>query len=446
MHILTVGLSHQTAPVELRERLSFSPDRLPLALKHLSEMKSILEAVIVSTCNRMELYVVVDQLHTGEYYSKAFLENWFQLDRKEFEPYLYVKKEQAAVEHLLRVVSGLESLVLGETQILGQVKDAFGKALEAKSTGTILHELMTRALRFGKRAHRETEIGQNAVSVSYAAVELGKKLFSSFEGKTVALLGAGKMSELTAKHFQANGADRVLVLNRTLARAEELAQKVGGEAMELSQLPTALTQADVVVSSTGATEYVITVEMMREIARKRFMPLFLIDIAVPRDIEPAVHELDQVFLYNIDDLQEIVQANLTLRQQEATRIEEWIELELTEFADWVNMLGVVPIIRAMREKAVSVQEEAMDRIARKLPELTEQELRVLRKMTKSIVNQMLRDPITRVKDLGNHPNREEALQMAAHLFAVEEESKLVESKEKEPVVSSVGLIQKFSLS
>lgn len=445
MHILTVGLSHRTAPVELRERLAFAPDRLSLALKHLSDMKSILEAVIISTCNRMELYVIVDQLHTGEYYSKAFLENWFQIERKEFEPYLYIKKELEAINHLFHVVSGLDSLVIGETQILGQVKDAYQTALSAGTTGTIFNELMTRAIRFGKRVHHETEIGQNAVSVSYAAVELGKKLFASFAGLTVALVGAGKMSELTAKHFQANGAERVLVLNRTFARAKELAAKIDGEALELSKLPSVISEADIVVSSTGADQYVMTKEMIQQAVEHRVTPLFLIDIAVPRDIEPSVHDLDQVFLYNIDDLQEIVQANLTLRKQEATRVAEWIESEQKEFIDWLQMLGVIPIIRAIREKATSIQEETMERIERKLPDLTEKELRVIRKMTKSIINQMLRDPITRMKELANHPNREEIYKLIEYIFAIEEENSCTVEEEKDSYVPLV-FAEKLTMS
>lgn len=446
MHLLTVGLSHQTAPIELRERLSFSPDRLSLALKHLREMKSILEAVIVSTCNRMELYVVVDQLHTGEYYSKAFLENWFHIDRKEFETHLYVKKEEEAVEHLLRVVCGLDSLVVGETQILGQVKDAYQTALESGTTGTYFNELMVRAIRFGKRAHRETEIGQNAVSVSYAAVELGKKLFASFHGKTVVLLGAGQMSELTAKHFQANGINRLIVLNRTLSRAKELAEKVDGEVMEMSQLPLALSQADIVVSSTGASDYVITKEMLEELSTKRMSPLFLIDIALPRDIDPAVHDLEQVYLYNIDDLQEIVEANITLRKQEASKIEKWILEEQESFSEWLRMLGVIPLIRGMREKAISIQEEAVERIERKLPDLTEHEKRVVRKMTKSIINQMLRDPISRIKELANHPDREEVYRMVEYIFAMDDQPKKENESEKKSLVASAVLGKKFSLS
>jgi glutamyl-tRNA reductase len=420
MHILVVGLNHKTAPVELREQLSFSEDRLSLALRALHDMKSVLECVIVSTCNRMELYVVCDQLHTGRYYAKSFLETWFRIPREKFVGHLYVKADREAVEHLFRVVCGLDSLVIGETQILGQVKDAFFAAQAAKVTGTIFNMLFKQAVTFGKRVHSETEIGQNAVSVSYAAVELGRKMFDTFDGKTVLLIGAGKMSELTAKHFHAVGADRVLVVNRTLARAQELAARFNGEAWPWERLSDALREADIVVSSTGARQPVLTRETVAPAVRGRRSPLFLIDIAVPRDIDPAVHELDQVFLYDIDDLQGIVDANLALRELEAKKVEEWIRLEVQEFREWVDTLGVVPLITALREKVLAIQEEAVVRIERKLPELTEQEKRVIRKHTRGMVNQLLHDPIVRIKELATTPKKEAAQEMFVYLFALEE--------------------------
>ncbi|SFX11358.1 glutamyl-tRNA reductase [Thermoactinomyces sp. DSM 45891] len=421
MHILTIGFSHKTASVELRERLVFQEDRLAMALRSLRDMKSILECVIVSTCNRMELYVVVDQLHTGEYYSKAFLESWFRIPKEEFQEHLYIKQDQEAVHHLFRVVCGLDSLVIGETQILGQTKTAFLQAQEIGTTGTVFNMLFKQAVTFGKKVHSETEIGQNAVSVSYAAVELGKKLFSSFQNQTILLIGAGKMTELTAKHFASNGAARVIVINRTLAKAEELASRFHGEARSWEQLLPSLAEADIVVSSTGAKQAVITKELIAPVLENRRTPVFIIDIAVPRDIEPSVHELDQVFLYDIDDLHGIVEANMKLRHQEAEKVLEWIQHECDKFHEWLQTLGVVPLITALREKAISIQEEALLRIERKLPELTEHQRRVLNKHTKSIINQMLRDPIVRMKELAASPQKEEALDLFVHLFALENE-------------------------
>ncbi|TCS96529.1 glutamyl-tRNA reductase [Hazenella coriacea] len=438
MHTLIVGFNHKTAPVELREKLSFSDDRLQMALRSLRDMKSILECVIVSTCNRMELYVVCDQLHTGEYYSKSFLESWFRIPREEFVDHLYIKQNQEAVDHLFHVVCGLDSLVLGETQILGQVKTAFLTAQSTGTTGTLFNMLFKQAVTLGKRVHAETEIGQNAVSVSYAAVELGKKMFDTFADKTILLIGAGKMSELTAKHFYSTGATRVLVVNRTLEKAEEMAKKFHGEARSWDQLIPSLAEADIVVSSTGASRAVLTKEMVEIAIQQRRSPIFMMDIAVPRDIDPGVHELDQVFLYDIDDLQGIVDANMSLREQEAEKVRAWIVNETKQFQDWLQTLGVVPLISALREKAISIQEETMARIERKLPELSEQEKRVLRKHTKSIVNQLMRDPIVRIKELATSSQKEDALDMFVYIFALEQQLKEKEL-EKERKTASVEL-------
>ncbi|RAL26683.1 glutamyl-tRNA reductase [Thermoflavimicrobium daqui] len=441
MHTLVVGLNHKTAKVEIREKFAFSDRDLSLALRTLRDMKSILECVIVSTCNRMELYVVCDQLHTGEYYSKAFLESWFRIPREEFESNLYIKENETAVNHLFQVVAGLDSLVIGETQILGQVRSAFLTAQAEKTTGTIFNMLFKQAITLGKRVHTETEIGQNAVSVSYAAVELGKKMFESFRDKTIVLIGAGEMGELTAKHFYAAGATKVIVLNRTLAKAVEVAQQFQGIARSMEQLCESLQEADIVVSSTGSTKPILTKEVMEPIINKRRSPLFLIDIAVPRDIDSSVHELDQVFLYDIDDLHGIVDANITLREQEAQKVRVWIDKETRSFQEWLQMLGVVPLITALREKSLAVQEETMARIERKLPDLTEREKRVLRKHTKSIVNQLLRDPIVRIKELAATSQRDEALDLFVQIFSLEEH---IQEKEIEQKAASSTLIKSLN--
>jgi glutamyl-tRNA reductase len=439
MHTLVVGLSHQTAPVELREKFSFDPDRIAIPLRALRDTKSMLECVIVSTCNRTELYIVADQLHTGEYYAKAFLESWFRLAREEFVPHLYVKTNKDAVEHLFRVVCGLESLVIGETQILGQVKQAFQAALQAGTTGTLFNHLFKQAIALGKKVHTQTEIGQNAVSVSYAAVELGKKLFTSFAKKTVLLVGAGKMSELTAKHFQASGVKEVLVVNRTFSKAEELASIFQGTAYPWEHLTQALIEADVVVSSTGAKQFVITHDIVKNVLMERKKALFFIDIAVPRDIDPLINELDNAFLYNMDDLEEIVASNISLRKQEAERVEVWIEEEQTAFREWLDTLGVVPVISALRSKSLQIQADAMAKIERKLPDLTEQQRRVINKQTKSIVNQMMHDPIMRMKELASTEEKEVALHLFKHLFALELDNSQADQKQEKIMPSGLPL-------
>ncbi|MED4082198.1 glutamyl-tRNA reductase [Halalkalibacterium halodurans] len=431
MHILMIGLNYKTAPVEIREKFSFQDSELPQALHQLRQMKSILECTIVSTCNRTELYVVADQLHTGRHFTKTFLADWFKLPKDEFTPFLTIRENDHAIEHLFRVATGLDSMILGETQILGQVRNSFFIAQEEQVTGSIFNHLFKQAITLAKRAHSETDIGQNAVSVSYAAVELGKKIFDDFKGKQVLILGAGKMGELTAKHLHSNGAEQVTVINRTREKAAELAKRFLGVDRPYNELTEAIVEADILISSTGATGYVVTSDMVSHALKKRKgRPLFMVDIAVPRDLDPALASHDDVYLYDIDDLQNIVQTNLEERRAEAEKIELLIEEELVEFKQWLNTLGVVPIITALRTKALTVQGETMESIERKLPNLTERERKVLRKHTKSIVNQLLRDPITRIKELANEPEREEALDLFTKIFALEEELAEQEKQEK----------------
>lgn len=413
----------------MREKFAFQEAEMPIALNQLRNMKSILECTIISTCNRTEIYVVADQLHTGRHFTKTFLADWFQLSKDEVSPYLDIREDHHAIEHLFRVACGLDSMILGETQILGQVRDSFLLAQKEQATGTIFNHLFKQAVTLAKRAHSGTEIGQHAVSVSYAAVELGKNIFGDFTGKHVLILGAGKMSELTAKHLHANGAEKITVINRTEARAAELAARFLGQARPFEQLQEALVDADILISSTGARDFVVSKDMMAQTLKKRKgSPLFMVDIAVPRDLDPALAELDDVYLYDIDDLQNIVEANLEERKREAEKIELMVEMEIDEFKSWLNTLGVVPIITALRTKALAVQAETMESIERKLPDLTEREKKVLRKHTKSIVNQLLRDPVTRVKELAGEPGSDDALELFTKIFALEDE---LEAHERE---------------
>jgi glutamyl-tRNA reductase len=429
MDILLLGLNYKTAPVEIREKFTFSDDGTARALHHLSQTKSIAECIILGTCNRTEIYVVCDQLRTGRCETRNFLAEWFGVDKESFQDHLYVKENEEAIEHLFRVACGLDSMVVGETQILGQVRDAFLFAQQHETTGTVFNTLFKQAITFAKRAHTETGIGQNAVSVSYAAVELGKKIFGSFAGKEVLIIGAGKMSELTAKHLHANGSEHVRVANRTLERAQLLAEKFQGDACTMEQLPQALLAADIVISSTGATGYVITKEQLKPIMKQRkHRPLFMIDIAVPRDLDPSIHDLDNVYLYDIDDLEGIVASNLAERSREAERLEGMIREEVVAFTTWYQTLGVGPLIAALREKALSIHSEAMRKMENKLPNLTERELHIIRKHTKGIINQLLHDPVVRLKELAAGRNGEEVLDIFSSIFALEE---ILERNEQE---------------
>ncbi|WP_257346367.1 glutamyl-tRNA reductase [Pseudalkalibacillus decolorationis] len=431
MHIIKVGLNHKTAPVEIREKVSFQPEELEAALIKLRQTKSILECVIVSTCNRTEIYAVADQLHTGRYYIKAFLAEWFSLEKDLLTPYLTIQEREDAVEHLFKVACGLDSMILGETQILGQVRSSFFKAQQMTTTGTVFNELFKKAITLAKRSHSETDIGENAVSVSYAAVELAKKIFGGLKGKRVLILGAGKMGELTARHLHSNGVENITVLNRTFTKAQELADRFGGQAGSMDDLNQSLQKADIVISSTGSNDYVMTKSSVAPVLRKRNgKPLFMVDIAVPRDLSPDLQDLESVFLYDIDDLEGIVEANLAEREKEAVKIRVLIEEELLDFLNWVNTLGVVPLITALRQKALSIQSETMTSIERKMPELSDRERKMLSKHTKSIVNQLLRDPITRVKELAAEPNAEKNLDLFIQLFGINEEVERVLDAER----------------
>lgn len=422
MHVMVVGLNYRTAPVEVREKFVFQADELPRANYILRNTKSILECIIVSTCNRMELYAVVDQEHPGSHMLKAFLSSWFGIPVEQFSQHLYIHVEDDAIRHLFRVTTGLDSMVLGETQILGQIRDAFQVAQQNGSTGSVFNTLFKQAITLAKRAHSETEISQNAVSVSYAAIELGKKIFGTFAKKRVLLIGAGKMSELTATHLNANGVADVMVINRTLEKAQEMAQRFNGTALPWDQLVDALLEADIVISSTSATKVILRAEDVRPVMKRRqYRPLFMIDIAVPRDLDPVLQEIEGVFLYDIDDLEGIVEANLKEREHEAAKIEVMIEEEIEEFQQWLEMMGVVPVLAALREKANSIYEETMRSLENKLPDLSERERKQIRKHSMSIINQLLKDPIIQTKELAGNAQREERLQIVSQMFGIEEQ-------------------------
>lgn len=431
MHLIVVGLNYRTAPVEIREKFALTETELPRALQALKATTGILEGVIVATCNRTEIYAVVDRMHLCGHYIRSFMEQWFSVPREQFNSHLYMYEDDRSARHLFRVASGLDSMVIGETQILGQVRDAFLLAQEERATGTLFNRLFKQAITLAKRAHSDTSIGENAVSVSYAAVELGKRIFGRFDDKTVMIVGAGKMSELTAQHLHANGAKEVLVVNRTLENARELAQKFNGQALALEDAINRLKDVDIIISSTGAQRFVLNreqVEAAMAVRKKR--PMFLIDIAVPRDIEPSCGDIPNVFLYDIDDLEGIVENNMAKRRKEAAIIEEMIVLEQEAYRQWYATLGVSPLIRALQEKAAVIQENTLDSLLRKLPELDARQVKVIRKLTKSIVNQVIHDPILRIKELSAEKRSDEAMKLFVQLFALEEDVAKLKALEK----------------
>lgn len=431
MHILVVGLNYKTAPVEVREKFALAEEQLPQALQKLKTTTSILESAIIATCNRTEIYVVVDRAQICGHYVRTFIEEWFQLPREQFTSNLYMYEDTNAIKHLFRVTSGLDSMIIGETQILGQVRDAFLEAQKQKTTGTVFNKLFKEAVTLAKRAHTETKIGELAVSISYAAVELGKHIFGQFDNKNVMIFGAGETSELTAKHLNANGAKQITVANRSYDKAEELAKKFDGRACTLDEAKAHLLTSDIVISSTASPQYVLTAQDVKAVMEKRsHRPLFMIDIAVPRDFDPKISEIDNVFLYDIDDLQHIVETNLSMRKQEALKIETLIGKTMDEFDQWYKTLGVVPVIRSLQNKASEIHEQTIQSMFNKLPNLSEQEQKVIRKLTKSMLNQMIQDPILQIKDIAGQRKADDVMDTFVQLFQLQEQLKKLEQDDK----------------
>jgi len=420
MHLTLVGLSHRTAPVEIREKLTFPANRQEEALSLLTSTSSVAEAVIVSTCNRTEIYAVTASDCDGPGAIIDFVCDYHGLDRHELVRYLYISEGEAVIRHLFRVVASLDSMVLGEAQILGQVKEAYDASFVNGGSARVFNKLFRQSFEVGKRVRTETEIGENAVSISYAAVELAKKVFDSLEGRTILVLGAGKMSELTAKHLVSNGVKKVLVANRTFERAQELADKFDGEAILYEHLFERMAEADILISSTAATHYVVTKDKVAAARRgRRGSPLFLIDIAVPRDIDPTVNDLADVYLYDIDDLSGVVSQNLDERMREAERAEVIIAEEMLEFERWLESLEVVPTVAAIRAKAELIRQTEFEKAIRRLGGLSEKELKTVEALTSSIVNKMLHDPTQRLKDVAAEKDGYAHVESARYLYGLD---------------------------
>ncbi|BAH18013.1 glutamyl-tRNA reductase [Macrococcoides caseolyticum] len=432
MHIVVVSVNHKTADVSLREKLTFSESSIQQALSALINQKSILEGVILSTCNRTEIYAVTDQVHTGRYYVKSFMSEWFDVDIETIKSATDVKVGNEAIHHLFKVITGLDSIVLGETQILGQIRDSFLLAQSEGTTGTVFNKLFKDAITLAKRAHAETDISSKAVSVSYAAVELSKKILGKLENKKILIVGAGEMAELALQNLVGSGATDITVINRTAEKAKSLADQYGGRQVSLQELQCALIESDIVISSTSSQEFIITKPMMQDIMKlRKNKSLVLIDIAVPRDIDPEVNDIDLIFNYDVDDLKGLVDANLAERERAAQVIYTMIDKQVISFVDWINMLGVVPVITALREKALRIQATTMDSIDRKMPNLSERDRKVISKHMKSIINQILKDPISQAKEVSGSENRAEELQFFQEIFNITNEVESIKNNEPE---------------
>ncbi|MCS7185336.1 MAG: glutamyl-tRNA reductase [Armatimonadetes bacterium] len=418
MHIIVVGTNHKVAPVEVREKVAFSEECLADAYRHFLA-NGVDEVVLLSTCNRTEVYAATRE-QISEKNLLAFWLSFFGFAPEELEGRFYSYRDQEVARHLFRVACGLDSMMLGETQILGQVKDAYEEAQKVGAAGTYLGELFRRAIKVGKRARNETAISKGAMSVGGAAVELAKHIFASLQTCTVLLVGAGKMGTDTAKALVQAGAKQLLVCNRTLSRAEELASELGGQVVPFDQLAKTLPKADIVIASTGAQHYVLTKPIVAEaIRQRRYRPLFLIDIAVPRNIDPEVGGLDNVFLFDIDDLEQVVQEYLEERRKEVPKVEALIDHELRNFAIWLGEQKAKPLILQILREAQQKAQRTLDEIFAELPDLSEAEKQTIAAKVRALTMWILDSPLRRIKQLAHSDGIMEA---AEKLFSVEENS------------------------
>ena len=407
MSLLLVGLSHKTAPVEVRERLHFPDSRLQEALQRLNSQAAIAESLILSTCNRMEVLAHSADAQRGVVLVRQFISDFHCQPEKSIGPYLYDMTHSEVVHHVFRVASSLDSMVLGEPQILGQFKTAFSLARGIGAVGDALSPLIHRAFHVAKRVRSETAISSAAVSVSYAAVELAKKIFDHLRGRTVLLLGAGKMSELAARHLISQGITRLLVWNRTYRRAVEMAGVLQGEAIPPEELFRHVERADILICSTGSPGVILTKsDGQRLIQLRKNRPVFIIDIAVPRDVDPELNRLDNIFLYDIDDLQHVVDANLKHRRKEAQFAEAIIKEEVQSYIKQTLGLDVAPDIVSLREHWDAIRREELARNRKKLGTLNDQQEAALDQLTRGLLNKILHGPISEIKSLGQDPSAE----------------------------------------
>jgi glutamyl-tRNA reductase len=391
MSIVLVGVNHKSAPIEVRERLAFTEDACAAGLRSLVDGEVVREGLIVSTCNRVEVLTETANGRLSETTERViqFLGRSDYVPRSFFETHLYQHTEDDAVRHLFRVTSSLDSMVVGEPQVLGQVRRAYSIALEAGTAGRILNRLVHHAFRVAKRVRTETGIGANAVSISYMAVELGKKIFNSLEGQTALLIGAGEMAELSARHLVNAGVSRVLLANRSEAPAERLAGELGGKAVSLDNLANHLAEADIVICSTAADHYVITEQMAREaLVRRRNRPSFFIDISVPRNIDPAVGDIPNVFVFDIDDLESVISSNIREREREAQRAELIVESEIMQFQQALRVLDIGPTMGALRQKLQDIAKLELDRQRNRLGPLTAEQESAVEALLTSTVNKI----------------------------------------------------------
>lgn len=417
MKILIIGLNHKTANVEIRERLAFNGQKLEEGIFGLRKISEVKEVAVLSTCNRVELYTCVSNTASAIENIKNFLSVFHNIARSDFEKSIYTSTDSDAIRHIFRVGSSLDSMIVGEPQILGQLKDAFDFALGKKTTGVLLNKLMKKAISTAKRVRTETRIAENAVSISFAAVELAKKIFTNLSGKSFMLLGAGEMAELAGRHLVNNGVTDVKVANRTYESGCELAKEFNGKAVKFEEFLNELIHTDIVICSTGAPTYVLHKEQMQKVMKERkHKPVFIFDISVPRNIDPEINKIDNVYLYDVDDLQEVVDTNILERKKEAEKAEKIIDEEVDKFEKWMASLDSVPTIVALRQKAEEIKNEELEKFKNKFPEIDEKKIKAVEYLATAIINKLVHPPTVALKEYTE--DRDELIAMIKKLYGI----------------------------
>ncbi|MDE0828814.1 MAG: glutamyl-tRNA reductase [Vicinamibacterales bacterium] len=421
MDLLLLGVSHHTAPVDLRERVDFSRRGVVEALRELAIRPAPPEAVVVTTCNRAEIYVACEDTSTTRSDLGLFMSRFHDVPESELTPHLYAHTGADVARHLFRVAAGLDSLIVGEPQIFGQVKSAFATASSERCTGSLLNKLFMSSFAVGKKVRAETGLGEGAVSVSYAAISLARKIFGNLQERRVLVVGAGDMAELTALHLQSQQVAQIVVANRTLARAEALARKVGGAAVAWSAVDDELLHADIVVTATGSQTPVISAPSIDRVMRaRRNRPLFVVDIGLPRDVDPAAGELEQVFLYNIDDLRAMISENLVRRQEQTAQAEVMIGREVDDFVIWQRSRGAIPTLVALRRRFEAVREAELERLAPRLNGLSADDRARVEDVTRLLVQKLLLEPTERLKTTPDEATAAQYADALTQLFSLGE--------------------------
>jgi len=419
--IVLIGLNHKTAPVEVRECIAFSLEEASEALEALNAQPFIEEVVLLSTCNRVEVILITKQKTEAIEATKQFLSQYKGVESERFAESLYVHDGNDAIRHLFRVASSLDSMMVGEPQILGQIKEAYRLATHKETTGVVLNRLLHRSFSVAKRVRSKTGIGDRAVSISYAAIELGRKIFGTLANKKVLLIGAGEMAELAVEHLIRHKASDIYVANRTFERGMELARQFKGEPIRFEEIGSAFELVDIVISSTGATEFIIRPDMVKPVMRKRRnRPIFFIDIAVPRDIDPAVNRVNNVYVYDIDDLKSVIDENIEDRNKEAVKGERIVDEAVIRFREWYDSLNVVPTIVALRNKMNAIAEMEIKKTLQGLSNPSDQDCEALNRMKTALLNKLLHDPTMFLKSNGQQKSLPLYLDITRKLFKLDD--------------------------